>query len=93
MLDLLPRPEAFFGYVAFITSLIGLLPQVYKAYVTKSTSDISLGMLMNYVLCCVAWIAYSYYQHSFIVLLSNLAGLVISIISIMQKYYYDTRQV
>ncbi|WP_410520906.1 PQ-loop domain-containing transporter [Candidatus Tisiphia endosymbiont of Sialis lutaria] len=34
--------EEFFGYIALITSLIGLLPQVYKAYITKSTHMIYL---------------------------------------------------
>ena len=34
--------EVFFGYIALITSLIVLLPQVYKAYITKSTHDISI---------------------------------------------------
>lgn len=93
MFNLLPNLEVFFGYVALITSLIGLLPQVYKAYVTKSTADISVLMLSNYLLCSVAWIAYSYYQQLVVVMLSNVVGLVISLISIMQKYYYDTRKV
>lgn len=91
MFAILPSPQSFFGYIAFITSLIGLLPQVYKAYLTKSTIDISLGMLINYLVCSLAWIAYSYYEQTFIVLLSNLVGLVVCLISIMQKYYYDKR--
>ena len=85
--------EAFFGYIALITSLIGLLPQVYKAYLTKSTQDISLLMLLNYLLCSVAWIMYGYYQQALVVMLSNVAGLMISLLSITQKYYYDARKV
>lgn len=85
--------EAFFGYLALITSLIGLLPQIYKAYVTKSTQDISGLMLANYVLCSVAWIVYGYFQEAKVVILSNLVGLLISILSIAQKYYYDARKI
>lgn len=85
--------ETFFGYIALITSLIGLLPQVYKAYLTKSTQDISSLMLFNYLLCSVAWIIYGYYQEALVVILSNIAGLIIALISIIQKYYYDVQKV
>ncbi|NEV49341.1 hypothetical protein EUZ93_02365 [Wolbachia pipientis] len=83
--------EGFFGFVALITSLIGLLPQVYKAYVTKLTRDISMLMLVNYLICSLSWIGYGLYQSSIFVVLSNIAGLVISIISIIQKCYYDAK--
>jgi MtN3 and saliva related transmembrane protein len=85
--------EVLFGYVAFMTSLIGLLPQVYKTYLTKSTADLSALMLANYVLCSIAWIVYGCYQNSKVVLFSNVVGLIISLISIGQKYYYDARKV
>ena len=83
--------EVFFGYIALITSLIGLLPQVYKAYITKSTHDISMLMLVNYLVCSVAWIVHGIYQGSTFVVASNVAGLIISLISITQKRYYDAK--
>jgi MtN3 and saliva related transmembrane protein len=83
--------ESFFGTIALITSLIGLLPQVYKAYVTKSTQDLSMMMLINYLVCSIAWIAYGCYQGSYFVVWSNIAGLGISLISILQKIYYDRK--
>ncbi|WP_264337847.1 PQ-loop domain-containing transporter [Wolbachia endosymbiont (group B) of Dolichovespula media] len=43
--------EECFGFIAFITSLIGLLPQVYRAYITKLTRDVSMLMLVNYLIC------------------------------------------
>ncbi|MEY2392831.1 PQ-loop domain-containing transporter [Wolbachia endosymbiont of Tettigetta isshikii] len=46
--------EAFLGFIALITSLIGLLPQVYKAYFTKLTCDISMLMLVNYLICSLS---------------------------------------
>lgn len=93
MLITLPSVEEFFGHIALITSLIGLLPQIYKAYLTKSTQDISSLMLFNYVLCSVAWIVYGYYQKADCVVWSNIVGLLISLLSIMQKYYYDAKQI
>lgn len=83
--------ETFFGSVALITSFIGLTPQVYKAYLTKSTHDISLLMLLNYISCSIAWIIYGYYHNLNIVILSNTVGFIVSFISIVQKYYYDAR--
>ncbi len=81
--------EEFFGFIALVTSLIGLLPQIYKAYITKSTHDISMLMLVNYLVCSISWIGYGICHNSIFVILSNISGLVISIISIIQKRYYD----
>lgn len=78
------------GSVALITSFIGLLPQIYKSLKTKSTKDISMLMLINYLLCSLAWIIYGGYTDSMFVLVSNLLGLLTSFILIVQKKYYDT---
>lgn len=83
--------QELFGSIALITSLIGLLPQVYKAYITQSTRDISMAMLINYLICSFSWIIYGMYQNSLFVIASNIAGLIISVISIIQKRYYDAR--
>lgn len=85
--------EKFFGFLALTTSLIGLLPQIYKAYVTKSTKDVSLLMLINYLVCSISWIIYGIYQQSNFVILSNIAGLFISILSILQKKIYDKKSI
>jgi MtN3 and saliva related transmembrane protein len=81
----------FFGYIALITSLIGLAPQVYKTYKTKSAWDLSMVMLVNYVICSFAWIVHGFLEQSFFVVASNIAGLVISLISVLQKIYYDAK--
>ena len=83
--------ETVFGAIALVTSLVGLLPQVWKAYLTKSTHDISMLMLVNYLVCSGAWIIHGLSQGSHFVVWSNVAGLVISTISILQKYVYDAR--
>lgn len=85
--------EPFFGYIALITSLIGLLPQVYKAYMTKSTEDISMAMLVNYAICSIAWIVHGLMNGSSFVVWSNIAGLIISIISVVQKLCYDAQKI
>lgn len=80
-----------FGTLALITSIIGLLPQIYKSYKTKSTNDISMLMLINYFICSVSWIVYGFYTESQFVVWSNIVGLITSFISIFQKYHYDNK--
>ena len=85
--------ENFFGIIAFITSVIGLFPQIYKAIQTRSTSDISMLMLLNFLICSFSWIIYGAYSSSFYVEASNILGLVSCILLIALKYFYDNRHV
>jgi len=77
------------GMIALITSFVGLLPQIYKALKTRSTQDISMLMLINYLICSFAWIIYGGFAGSMFVLVSNILGLFSSFILIIQKRYYD----
>ncbi|MDR0329329.1 MAG: hypothetical protein LBH99_01445 [Rickettsia sp.] len=85
--------ENFFGTLAFITSFIGLIPQIYKSAKTRSTSDVSMVMLINYLICSICWIIYGLCQDSIFVILSNVVGCITSLISITQKYYYDKHKI
>lgn len=84
--------ETLSGTLAFITSFIGFVPQIYKTIQTKSTKDLSMTMLINYLVCSIAWIIYGSTTESLFVLSSNIIGLVTSAILIIQKRYYDSRQ-
>ncbi len=79
------------GLIASITSIIGLMPQIYKVHQTKSAQDLSSLMLWNYFICSLAWIVYGIYTDSNFVTFSNIIGLICSVISIIQKRYYDTK--
>ncbi|KTD40200.1 SemiSWEET family sugar transporter [Legionella parisiensis] len=81
----------FSGIVAFITSFIGLLPQIIKSLKTKSTQDLSMIMLINYLICSVAWIIYGSSTNSFFVISSNVVGLIVSLLLILLKRHYDAR--
>lgn len=81
--------QSIFGAIALISSFIGLLPQSYKAFKTRSTQDISMLMLINYLLCSVAWIIYGLYSQAGFVVLSNIVGVVSCVLLIAQKRYYD----
>lgn len=77
------------GICALSTTVIGLLPQVYKTYQTKSTKDLSSIMLANYLISSVLWIGYGMSVSDNTVIIANVVCGLTSIISIIQKIYYD----
>jgi len=77
------------GTTALITTIIGLFPQIYKVFKTKSAKDISMVMLVNFFACSLAWIIYGIGTQSKFIIESNSACLISAIILIMQKKYYD----
>ncbi|MCW8397357.1 SemiSWEET family transporter [Legionella sp. PATHC038] len=79
------------GIIAFITSFIGLLPQIIKSLKTRSTHDLSMLMLVNYFICSLAWIIYGSSTDSFFVISSNAVGLIVSVLLILLKRHYDAR--
>lgn len=85
--------ETFFGSIAFFTSVIGLVPQVIKAVKTKSTHDISMMMLINYLICSIAWIIYGSCSDSIFVLSSNVLGSLSSLTLIFLKLYFERGKV
>lgn len=78
-----------FGYVALVTAIIGLMPQVIKSYKTHSTDDISMVMLINYFVGSFAWIVHGLSVNDSFVVWSNVLGGTVSVISIIQKLKYD----
>jgi len=84
--------ENFFGSIAFITTIIGLFPQIYKALLTRSTDDISMAMLINFLVCSIAWIIYGAYDRSVFVEISNILGLISCFALILLKYLYDNKK-
>lgn len=83
--------ETIAGWIAFATSMIGLLPQVIKAIQTRSTHDVSMLMLINYTICSIAWIIYGGYTNSAFVLFSNVLGLASSLALIFIKLHFDKK--
>ena len=80
-----------FSLIAMITSIIGLSPQIYKTYITKSAHDLSYLMLYNFLLCSLAWVVHGIYENDIFVLISNIFGLLCCVISIIQKSIYDAK--
>ncbi len=77
------------GTIASITSVIGFLPQIYKNHKTKSVEDLSALMLLNFLLCSLAWMVYGILTDSYYVLVTNMACVCASSLLIGQKMYFQ----
>lgn len=78
-----------FGMIGFTSAVIGLIPQVYKAYRTKSTRDVAMVMLLNFFIGSSAWVIYGYKTNDPYLMWSNVLAFVVTTITISQKIYYD----
>lgn len=81
--------EHISGTIALATMILGLLPQIYKAYRTKSTKDISALWIWNYLIGSIAWLTYGTITKSKYIILSNILGIATSVILLLQKKRYD----
>ncbi|MBI2706874.1 MAG: PQ-loop repeat-containing protein [Proteobacteria bacterium] len=77
------------GIIASVTSVVGFLPQIYKNQQTKSVQDLSAWMLLNFLVCSLAWMIYGSLTDSFYVLLTNVACLCASGFLMGQKMYFQ----
>lgn len=77
------------GIIASTTSVIGFLPQIYKIKRTKSVQDLSFFMLLNFLLCSLAWMVYGILTPSHYVFITNTAGVCASFVLLSQKIYYQ----
>ena len=78
-----------FGYIALVTTIIGLIPQMYKTYKTKSARDLSLVMIWNCIICAASWLVYGIITKDKMVTTSNVIALCTSIVLVTQKHKYD----
>ena len=77
------------GFLAAITSTISLIPQVMQMYKTRSVNDISIGMIINFVLTSILWIVYGVLITSWSVWLTNIFMLIFALVMIYFKIKYS----
>jgi MtN3 and saliva related transmembrane protein len=67
------------GYLAGILTTVSFFPQFLKAYKTKSTKDVSLLMLIIFILGIALWLVYGLKQKALPIVFTNSATLLIVI--------------
>jgi MtN3 and saliva related transmembrane protein len=76
------------GVVAGILTTISFLPQVIKAWKTKQTKDISLGMYSIFVSGVALWLVYGFAINDLPVILANAVTLVLAGFVLLMKIKY-----
>ena len=70
--------EEILGYTAGTLTTIAFLPQVLKAWKTRSTKDISLGMFLLFSVGVALWLVYGIMISSAPIIAANLVTLVLA---------------
>ena len=78
-----------FGFIASFTSVISLIPQIIKSYQTKSVTDLSLLMLINFLICSISWTIYGILIEAISVWATNIIMTIFSFILLVFKLQYD----
>ena len=77
--------------VASATSVLSLIPQIYRTYRLKSASDLSLWMLINFLVCSLSWVTYGGLAGMVSVWVTNVIMTIFSIILIVFKIRYTPK--
>lgn len=84
------NPEIVGIFAGFFTT-IATLPQIIKAYKTKSLDDVSLLMFVSIVFGLALWLIYGILIQSFAIIMWNVISLTLNSVILIQKIYYTKR--
>jgi len=80
----------FTGYLGSFLSSITFIPQVYKAWKTKSVGDLSILMILIVVTSTIVWLIYAFAIHSGPVIAANLVVLALSLVLLYFKLTFKS---
>ena len=75
---------------AFLSS-ITFVPQVYKAWQTKSTNDLSVWMILILIANVSTWLTYGIIRNDFAIILANSIILSLSLLLLYFKMTFQPR--
>lgn len=76
------------GFLAAILTTIAFLPQVIKAWRSKSTKDVSLETIVLFSTGVFLWIVYGLYIKAVPIVLANVVTLMLNLILLFLKLKY-----
>jgi MtN3 and saliva related transmembrane protein len=80
------------GYLAAVFGTALMMPQVYKSIKTKRVDDISMVMLVVYIINCSLWETYGILIKSNPVIICNFLALIIGSVQIYAKVKFQTKE-
>ena len=78
----------YVGLFGAFLSAITFIPQVIKAWQSKSVGDLSLLMLLIVLTSVLVWLVYGFYLHLLPVIIANAIILFLSIILLYFKFTF-----
>ncbi len=82
----------FFGFLAALLTTIAFLPQLYKTWRTKSAGDVSLIMLILFIIGLICWIIYGIKINSIPILVANVITLIFNFSILILKIKYREKK-
>ena len=77
-----------FGFLAAVLTTIAFLPQLYKTWKTKSADDVSLIMLILFIIGLICWIIYGMKINSVPILAANIITFIFNFSILILKIVY-----
>ena len=78
-----------FGFLAAFLTTIAFLPQLYKTWQTKSADDVSLIMLVLFIIGLFCWIVYGLEINSIPILVANIITFIFNFSILILKITYS----
>tara|TARA_B100000945_G_scaffold233937_1_gene190228 strand:- start:150 stop:422 length:273 start_codon:yes stop_codon:yes gene_type:complete len=78
-----------FGFLAALLTTIAFLPQLYKTWKTKSADDVSLIMLLLFIIGLICWIIYGLKINSIPIILANIITFIFNFLILILKITYS----
>ena len=82
----------FFGFLAALLTTIAFLPQLYKTWKTRSADDVSLIMLILFIIGLICWIIYGLKINSLPILVANIITFIFNFSILILKIAYSTNK-
>tara|TARA_B100000214_G_scaffold342433_1_gene290237 strand:+ start:1848 stop:2123 length:276 start_codon:yes stop_codon:yes gene_type:complete len=81
-----------FGFSAAFLTTIAFLPQLYKTWQTKSAEDVSLVMLILFIIGLICWIIYGSKIHSTPIVVANVITFIFNFSILILKISYGKKK-
>lgn len=76
------------GYAATVVGTSLMMPQLYKAWTTKRVDDLSLFMVLLYVVNCLLWTVYGVLLVALPLIITNVIAGIVSVLLLFMKLRY-----
>ncbi|QQS35843.1 MAG: SemiSWEET transporter [Ignavibacteriales bacterium] len=81
--------DFIFGYLAAFCTTASFVPQAFKVFKTRKTSDISIGMFLLMTLGVLSWLIYGLILLSPPIIAANSITLLLSLYILLMKFRLD----